>query len=174
MLWTEDASQWEQAKRPGPWLKTILFPSARTRVVPGTHPGPAPRKIRDPHRPSGKRLRKTDPQVSPPNTWKQGEECLQRQTPKRTLSHKSAYKACPARYRPRPADIEAICRTLRPFRSCASSGQGTCRYPPGYRNCLCHGYGLRAGAQGPPGHLGLAGDCDRPGALPCTAKPSMA
>lgn len=29
-----------------------------------------------------------------------------------------------------------------------------CRYPPGCRNCLCHGYGLRAGAQGSPGQDG--------------------
>ena len=32
-----------------------------------------------------------------------------------------------------------------------------CRYPPGWRNCLCHGHGLRTGAQSPPGHLGWQG-----------------
>ena len=114
----------EQEKRPGPWLKT-MFPSTRARVVPGTHPGPAPWKIRDPHSSSRERLQKTNPQVSPLNTRKQGEERPQRQMPKWTLSHKSAHKACPARYRPQPADIlrHMPTATLHPSRTFARSRQ---------------------------------------------------
>ena len=94
-------------------------------MVPGTHPGRDPWKIRDPHSSSRERLRKTNPQVSPLNTRKQGEERPQRQMPKWTLSHKSAHKACPARYRPQPADIlrHMPTATLHPSRTFARSRQ---------------------------------------------------
>ena len=138
-------------------------------MIPGTHPGPAPWKIRDPHSSSRKRLWKTDPQGRPMNTRKQGKERPQRQTPKRELFHKSAHKACPARYRPQPTEIEARCRlapTSFPFLR-QTSVKARVRYPPGSRNCIADkGMGPEQALKVHQGRM--AGACDRPGAfLPC-------
>ena len=138
-------------------------------MVPGTHPGPAPWKIRDPHSSSRERLRKTNPQVSPLNTRKQGEERPQRQMPKWTLSHKSAHKACPARYRPRPADILRQYADLLYVLSVSAQASVKARVDP-LRDVekIAADKGMDF-EQALKVHQGrMAGACDRPGAfLPC-------
>ena len=115
--------------------------------------------------------------MSPLNTQKQGEERPQRQMPKWTLSHKSAHKACPARYRPQPADILRQYADLLYVLSVSAQASVKARVDPlrdVEKIAADKGMDFEQALKVRQGS-GMAGNCDRPGAfLPCTAKPSMA